>query len=201
MLSRFNEPRLELAIFSLEDVCVRVQRGMDAHLKTAALVKSDGVDAVFRWLRKRGIKVCLLSRRDQAATELLLERLEWNCGEDECFQHIIFDHRELSNPIQAALEHFGLTEASRALVLSDTPRLLQCTTDCRIHFNLGVTNGRTRYDVLVKEPFFHLLDGVLQLPNFLLEHIPQTSPTVQGRPLMQASVQRLLLSRPNWDVG
>ncbi|MEO0732049.1 MAG: hypothetical protein AAFZ52_04395 [Bacteroidota bacterium] len=164
---------LQLAIFRLEDVCVRVQHGMERYLRTAALAKSPEIEATFRWFRKRGVPVCLLSGYDRAATEILLNRLDWEVGEDGFVQMVILQEGILANPIQRAIDHAGLVDARKAVVLVDEPRLLRCAQTEQARFILGLTNGSHAYQTLADEPHHALLDSLLQLPNFLLRHLPE----------------------------
>ncbi|MEL7161391.1 MAG: hypothetical protein AAFN92_11605 [Bacteroidota bacterium] len=164
---------LKLAIFRLEDVCVRVQDGMEGFLRTAALAKSPEIEATFRWFRKRGVSVCLLSGYDRAATEILLNRLDWEVGEDGYVQMVILREGELANPIHTAVTHAGLVDPRQSVVLVDTPRLLRCAQAERSKFVLGLTNGSNAYQQLACEPHHALLDSLLQLPNFLLRQLPE----------------------------
>ncbi|MEM1359969.1 MAG: hypothetical protein AAGF89_17310 [Bacteroidota bacterium] len=170
---------LHLAIFRLEDVCVRVQEGMEGYVKTAALEKSPGIEATFRWLRRRGIRVCVLSGYDRANTEILLDRLDWEVGEDGFLQLVILRQETKENPIELAIENAGLLRPAMVTAILDTPRLLQCARAAKCRFVLGVTNGSHTYEALAGEPNHALLDSTLQLPNFLLRHLPET----EERPL------------------
>jgi len=163
---------IQLAIFRLEDVCVRVQEGMNGYLRTAALAKSDQIEATFRWLRKRGVRICLLSNYSREDTEVLLNRLDWEVGEDGYIQLVVLHQQNKENPVLLATEHANLPDATRAVLIADTPRLLRCAYRMQAHFVIGVTNGSHRYESLASEPHHALLDSPLQLPNFLLRHLP-----------------------------
>lgn len=173
---------LDFAVFRFEDVCVKVQEGMDGYLRTAALEKKAGIEATFRWLRRRKISICLLTDYSREAFFLLLERLDWGVGEEEFIQMAVVEESNKVNPIQLAFESAGLRAAQQAIVVVDTPRLLQCATAVGTHFVFGVTNGRSSYRDLAPEPFRTLLDSVLQLPNYLLRNLPgeNLNPALRG---------------------
>lgn len=163
---------LQLGIFRLEDICVRVQDGMKDFLCTAALEVNPDIEATFRWLRKRKIRIALISDANQEDTKILLDRLNWRVGEDELIQLVLTDQEGKQNPIREILDLADLPGGHLAFSVLDTPRLLQSAYFSKVHFNLGVTNGRCNYAELSETPHHALLDGTVQLPNFLLENLP-----------------------------
>ncbi|NJB86099.1 phosphoglycolate phosphatase-like HAD superfamily hydrolase [Lewinella marina] len=192
-----NDRYLQLAVFRLNDMCVGVQEGMDRFLATAALEKMPGVEATFSWLRKRGVRICLLSDYNRADTELLLRRLGWTVDETGTVQEIITKQKRYDNAIGLALEHAGLEGPGLCFAAVDTPRLLRQASAARVHFALAVCNGRHTYQELAVAPHHAMLDSLIQLPNFLLEHLPETetrppAPQAGGR----FSLPRLRLPRP-----
>lgn len=183
---------LRLGIFRLEDVCVRIQEEMEDFIGTAALEKVPGIEAAFRWLRKRGIRLALISGADRENTEILLQRLGWAVGEEELIQLVLVNQQHRENPIAEILQYEGNADGRLVFSLMDTPRLLCCARQCGIQLNLGVTNGNCSYNELAQVPNFALLDGPVQLPNFLLEHLPAIT-----------VVPRIGLRKPNngWTTG
>ncbi|MCX8209407.1 MAG: hypothetical protein ACJATN_002047 [Neolewinella sp.] len=167
---------LQLGIFRLEDVCVRVQDGMTGFLRTAALEKNPEIEATFRWLRKRKIRIALISDSNREDTEILLDRLDWRVGEDELIQLVLTDQEEEKNPVRKILDLANLPDGHLAFSLLDTPRLLQAAHFSEVHFNLGVMNGRCNYAELNGTPHHALLDGAVQLPDFLLKNLPAVNP-------------------------
>lgn len=169
--SRSNQ-YLQLGIFRLEDVCVRVQEGMEGFIRTAALEKASDIEATFRWLRKRNIRIALISDADLENTRILLERLNWGVGEKELVQLVLTGQEARPNPVREILDLANLSDGHLAFSVLDTPRLLQSAHFSKVYFNLGVTNGRCNYAELSGTPHHTLLDGTVQLPNFLLENLP-----------------------------
>lgn len=163
---------LELAIFRFEDVCVDIQDDMDGYLRTAALEKKAGIEATFRWLRRRRIAVCLLTDYGREDFFMLLGRLGWSLGEDQIIQMAVLDQSRKPNPVRLAIDAAGLANARQAMVVIDIPRLLHCATAAGVHLVFGVTNGRGTYRELAGEPFRCLLDSTLQLPDYLLRSLP-----------------------------
>lgn len=162
---------LELAIFRLEDVCVHIQDGMEAFLPTAGLQKTAEIEAVFRWLHKRRVKVALISDHSPENTEVLLQRLGWRVGKGEIITLVLSDQLINQDPIRTVLELLGLKDGATVLSVFDTPRLLQLAEDNHLKLNLGVTNGSCSYVTLAKAPHHALLDEPIQLPNFLLRFV------------------------------
>ncbi|TXF91093.1 hypothetical protein FUA23_02370 [Neolewinella aurantiaca] len=196
--SRLNQ-YIQLGIFRLEDVCVRVQDGMEGFLRTAALEKASDIEAVFRWLRKRNIRIALISDADYTDTNVLLERLNWGVGEEELIQLVVTSQEKKLNPVRDILEAANLTDGQLAFSVLDTPRLLQCAHFSRVHFNLGVTNGRCSYAELADTPHHALLDGSVQLPNFLLENLPMVNTSIRTMVNTDARLPLLFFPRTLTD--
>lgn len=165
-------PPLEVAIFHLQDVCVYVQSGMHDRLRTAGLEKAPEIEATFRWLSKRKIRIILLSDFDREQTAILLERLGWAVGPGEIVECVVIGQQLCINPVQRALEAGGALDPRKAVVVVDTPELLRSAHAAQIHFNLGVTSGRCSYHTLQSADYLTLLDTPLQLVNFLLNQLP-----------------------------
>ena len=170
---RTIDAHLQLAVFHLNDMCVAVQDGMDRFLTTASLERMPGVEATFSWLRKRGVRICLLSDYDRDHTLIILQRLSWSVDEDGTVQQIITEQQEQSNPITKAQELAGLMNPRFSLSAVDTPRLLEQSNAARVHFNLAICNGRSSYHQLATAPHHAMLDNLRQLPNFVIEHLPE----------------------------
>ena len=164
---------LQLAIIRLDDTCVAVQEGMEGYLATAALEKLPGVEAIFSWLRKRGVRICLLTDYADEQAELLLDRLGWAVGENATVQEVICLQHTLVNPVLTALERAGLEDANLSFTIFDTPRLLDLSNQACVHFNLAVCNGHSPYRKLATSPHHAMLDTLVQLPNFILQHLPE----------------------------
>ncbi len=167
------ETFLALSVFRLQDVCVRIQEDMEDYLATAALEKIPGIEATFRWLRKRRVQVALLSDFNRSDTEILLRRLGWGVGEEELVQLVLTSQGEKDNPVARILELAGQRDGSLTVTVMDTPRLLFKASACKVRLNIGMTHGQSSYPELAATPCTGLLDGPIQLPNFLLERLPE----------------------------
>lgn len=175
-------------------MCVSVQEGMDRFIATAALQKMPGVEATFSWLRKRGVRICLLSDRSRKGTKLLLDRLGWTIGQTGTVQEVITRQARHDNPILTAIENAGLKDANLSFTAFDTPRLLALSNRARVHFNLAVCNGRSSYNKLATAPHHAMLDSLLQLPDFVLQHLPD--PLFKAGTQVQKNPRRLRLPKP-----
>ncbi|THH39683.1 HAD family hydrolase [Neolewinella litorea] len=192
-----SDRHLQLAVFRLNDMCVGVQEGMDRFLPTASLEKMPGVEATFTWLRKRGVRICLLSDYDRDDTRLLLRRLGWSVDETGTVQEIITRQSEKDNPVRLAQENAGLDSPGLCFVAADTPRLLEQAFAARVHFALAICNGRHTYNELAVAPHHAMLDSLIQLPNFLLQHLPAAGECPPAKPRTGGfSLPRLRLPRP-----
>ena len=174
-----------VAIFRLRDVCVRVQEGMREHLKTASLDPRFQIEPTFRWLRRQGVDISLLSDYDAEQTELLLTRLGWSVGPEGTVQSVVLEQEKQENPVARALDVHGLRreEAHQALAVVDTPRLLELAHRAGVGLRLGVTNGSHSYATLQAMPHSALLDSTLQLVNYLLQLTPADELSAPARRL------------------
>jgi len=175
MSSPLSDTYLQLGIFRLQDVCVRIQDGMEGFIQTAALEKVPQIEATFRWLRKRDISIALISDGDRSTTETLLQRLGWRVGEEELLQLVLTNQQKRANPVADVIELAGFPNGRTVFSIFDLPHLLQAAHTSQVHLNLGVTNGRCSYAELAAVPNHTLLDGPIQLPNYLLEQHPAMS--------------------------
>ncbi|MBB4079392.1 phosphoglycolate phosphatase-like HAD superfamily hydrolase [Lewinella aquimaris] len=188
------DSHLQLAVFRLNDMCVGVQEGMDRFLNTAFLEKMPGAEAVFSWLAKRAVRICLLSDYGRSDTEIILRRLGWTVDEGGTVQQVITRQQDRENPVLLAQQIAGITHPRLSFSALDTPRLLQLANQARVHFNLAVCNGRSSYNELAVAPHHAMLDSLLQLPNFVLQHLPQ--PELRAGTQERRNIPRLHLPRP-----
>ena len=169
-----------------------VQDKMDDFLATAALEKRPGVEATFTWLRRRGVRICLLSDYDRHDTALLLKRLKWTVDVHGTVHNVITQQLRQTDPVQLAIAQAGLKDANLSFTVFDTPRLLELSNLARVHFNLALCNGRHSYTTLAAVPHHAMLDSLLQLPDFILRHLPLPTkgagPQVPTHPERQSPV-------------
>lgn len=145
---------------------------MGDYLRTAALEIKAGVEATFRWLRRRQVSICLLTDYNQEDFLLLAGRMGWGIGPDELIQFVVLEQAEEENPIRRAYDFAGLHFPRQAVVVVDSPRLLRCAYQAGSSLVFGVTNGESTYRDLANEAVRSLLDSPIQLPNFLMSMIP-----------------------------
>lgn len=186
---------LQLAILRMNDMCVGVQDGMENYLSTASLQKAPGVEATFNWLRRRGVRICLLSDYGHRDTQLLLQRCGWSVDESGTVQYVITDRGSHDNPVEKAVEVAGLTDPNLSFTVFDSPELLYQSNGARVHFNLAVCNGKSSYATLATTPHHAMLDSLVQLPNFILSHLPEPDRGA-GTQVQGGFLPRLRLSRP-----
>ncbi len=169
-----TDAHLELVIFRLRDVCVRVQSDLKKYLRTAAIEPRVRIRATFEWLRKRDVRICLLSDFNRSETELLLARLGWEVGPDALVQLVLTDQRSHRNPVRYVHEQLEMENGARTVVVADTPKLLREGEREGCPFLIGICNGKSSYQQLLDAPHHVLLDHTLQLPNYLLQNLPES---------------------------
>ena len=165
-------PQIRLAIFRLEDVCLRLQTGMEAFVRTAGLEKMPGAEATMRWLRRRGVRIALLADGTREQTDVLLTRAGWAIGPEELIDVVLPEQGAREDAIGSVLQLLEETDPKAVIAVTDTPSLLEQARRHGLLFNLSVTNGLTAYRELAAAAPDQLFDSLLQLPEFLLTRLP-----------------------------
>lgn len=124
-----------------------------------------GVEAVFDWLRTRGVRVVLDTGFDRRIVDVILKRLQWDVvtvASDE-----VQRGRPHPDLIFRAMELTGVTDVTCVAKVGDTPSDLQEGTAAGCRWVIGVTEGTHRRDQLEVHPHTHLLGSVRELPAFM----------------------------------
>ncbi len=135
--------------------------------RTRGVEPVEGTEAVFRWLRRKGVRVALNTGFDRDTTGLLLKALRWDegvvdaviCGDD------VRRGRPAPDLIFRAMEEAGATDASRVVNVGDTVLDLQAGHNARVRWNVGVLSGAHGRELLEQAPHTHLLKSVAALPD------------------------------------
>lgn len=184
------------AVFRLLDTCVVLQDEMEGFYKTASLEKVNGIENVFRWLRKRGVKICLYSDLNVADTQLILNRLNWSiswhAAPNSLINLVMAKDESVANPIQHILNVSGAVAPSQVVTFGDTTDFLQWSSQANTLLNVAVTYGSANYRNLVAAPHHGCLDSILEAPNFLLGQFL----TLEEDPGQEVDKRRLGLRRP-----
>lgn len=189
---------INLVVFRLEDVCVRIQEDLRNFPRTAALEKQPEVETIFRWLHRRGVRIVLLADAEREDAVTILGRLGWAVGEEELVQRLVAEQQVIADPVRRMLDLEGLERGDGVCCVFDTPRLLRLAAANKLCVKLGVLNGSHAYGELVGAPADQLLDQLVQLPNYLLERVPELSylaplpnPAPASAPASSATTRRL----------
>lgn len=194
---KFN-PYLSVAVFRLLDTCVNLQADMAGFYRTAALEAVPGVISVFRWLKKREVKLVLLSELSPEDTALILNRLEWKVGDNELINAIQFVDNS-NNPINTIVENTNLSSGLQLVTIGDNTTFLNWSRLANVKLNIGVTYGSTSFRELGRQPHHTLLDNILELPNYLVSNVIVQDPirAVSSTAFMDRSnMQQLRLRLP-----
>lgn len=135
--------------------------------RTRGVEPVEGAEAVFRWLRLRGLRVALNTGFDRETTRLLLDALSWDegvvdavvCGDD------VRRGRPAPDLIFRAMGEAGAADARRVVNVGDTVLDLQAGHNARVRWNVGVLSGAHGRELLEQAPHTHLLDSVAALPD------------------------------------
>lgn len=135
--------------------------------KVGGVEAIDGAEAVFRWLRERGVRVALNTGFDREITDLLLTTLKWKegmvdavvCGDD------VRQGRPAPYLIFRAMEATGASSPRRVVNVGDTALDLQAGDNACAGWNVGVLTGAHERQQLLRAPHTHLLESVAALPS------------------------------------
>lgn len=164
-----------VVVFRLLDTCILLQDDMAGYYKTAALEKIHGVEHIFRWFRKRGVQICLVSDLNKTDTLLILDRLGWSLGEgpseNELIDWVIVPTYKGSNPFLRLTELLDDLSTQQIIAVADSPELLQFAKQAAISYTIGVTYGTSSYQTLASLGCNKLIDSLLELPDYLLQEM------------------------------
>lgn len=184
------------AVFRLLDTCVILQEEMEGFYKTASLQKVNGIENIFKWLHKRGVKICLYSDLSVTDTQLILDRLNWSISwendNNSLINLVMAKDEEVTNPIQHILDISGAPDPSSVVTFGDTVEFLQWSWQIKSLLNVAVTYGSESYRDLAIAPHHGLMDSILEVPNFLLGQFL----TLEDDPAKPQEKRRLGMRRP-----
>lgn len=125
----------------------------------------DGAEAIFRWLRARGIRMALNTGFDRDITEMLLAALHWGdavvdavvCGDE------VRQGRPAPYLIFRAMEATGTTSVRQVVNVGDTVLDLEAGHNAGARWNVGVLSGAHGRRLLERAPHTHLLQSITGL--------------------------------------
>lgn len=128
-----------------------------------------GAQALFGWLRERGVKVALNTGFDRDTQALVLEALGWRSGVVDAL--VCGDDVALGRPapymIFRAMELTGTLAVSGVLNVGDTAVDLEAGRNAGCGLNIGVCTGAHPRERLVAAPHTHLIETVADLRGLL----------------------------------
>ncbi len=125
-----------------------------------------GAVEVFAWLHDRGVKVALNTGFDRDTLTPLLAALGWDdgrldavaCGDE------VDRGRPAPDLIRRCMRLTGVDDPRTVATVGDTVLDLRAGTAAGVGFNVGVLSGAHGRDLLVAEPYTHLIGSVAELP-------------------------------------
>jgi len=126
----------------------------------------EGAEAVFAWLRSRGVGVALNTGFERDVTALL-RALKWDqrvvdavvCGDD------VRQGRPAPYLIFHAIEAVGAADVRAVANVGDTLLDLMAGANAGVRWNVGVLSGAHGRRVLERAPHTHLITSVASLPD------------------------------------
>lgn len=132
-----------------------------------SVTEIPGASALFRQLRKQGVKVALDTGFSRAVADTVMERLHWRVGETidaSVTSDEVAQGRPFPDMLFRAMELTGVTEVKRVAKVGDTPSDLGEGTAAGCGWVIGVTGGSHTHEELAAYPHTHLISSVAELP-------------------------------------
>jgi phosphonatase-like hydrolase len=125
-----------------------------------------GAEAVFAWLRERGILLGATTGYHRKLADSLLHSVGWR----DCFRTTVAsDEVSRGRPapymIFRAMEAAGVLDVSQVVTVGDTPLDLQAGANAGVRGIVGVLSGAHTAERLRREPHTHLLPSIADLPR------------------------------------
>lgn len=136
---------------------------------TGGVSAVPGAQALFEWLRARGVKVALNTGFDRDTQGLVLDALGWRSGVVDAL--VCGDDVTLGRPapymIHRAMELTGTLAVAGVLNVGDTAVDLEAGRHAGCGLNIGVCSGAHPRERLAAAPHTHLVETVADLRDLL----------------------------------
>ena len=130
-----------------------------------------GVEDVFRFLQRSGVRVVLATGLDRVTAEILFHRLGWESlglsglitGDD------VGRGRPAPDLIFAAMRLAGVADTRSVAVIGDTTADLEAAAKAEVEWRIGVLTGAHSRLQLEAHPHSAVLESMVDLPGWLKE--------------------------------
>ncbi len=153
---------------------------LENHYLTQPVLPVDGVEELFFYLKKAGVKIVLTTGFYRKVTDIILQRLGWDKNLDEYYNgndNSIIDlsvssdqviaGRPSPHMINKAMEVFGISDPKQVIKIGDTPSDLEAGRNADCLLSLGVTYGTHTKEQLAKYDNDGLLNAIEELKKYL----------------------------------
>jgi phosphonatase-like hydrolase len=127
-----------------------------------------GAEAVFEWLKARGIKRALNTGFYRRVTDIIVDKLGWKNVVDAVVSgDDVREGRPAPYMIHEAMQRCGAQSVDRTIAVGDTPSDMQAGKNAGVRAIVGVTSGAHKGATLRRYPATHIVDSVADLPDIL----------------------------------
>jgi len=184
LLKQFGQPRgLPDTAENIDAIHADFTRRMCAYYATSPDVHEvPGASAVFRELRRGGIKVAVSTGFFRPIVDVLLRRLGWHASgliDASVTSDEVPRGRPHPDMIRRLMARCGVNDSHRVAKVGDTPVDLEEGTNAGCKLVIGVTTGSATADRLRQFPHTHIVDSVTAVPT-LIAPSPRDSGTAKS---------------------
>lgn len=141
---------------------------LESHYGRHGVTPIAGAQAVFDWLRQRGICLATTTGFYRQVNALILQKAGWEKTFDA---NICSDDVPRGRPapymIFRAMEATGVADVAQVINVGDTPLDLQAASNAGVRGAVAVLTGAHAVERLRREPHTHILESVAELPGLL----------------------------------
>lgn len=141
---------------------------LESHYRRHGVTPIAGAQAVFDWLRQRGICLATTTGFYRQVNDLILQKAGWEKTFDA---NICSDDVPRGRPapymIFRAMEATGVADVAQVINVGDTPLDLQAASNAGVRGAVAVLTGAHAAERLRREPHTHILESVAEIPGLL----------------------------------
>ena len=141
---------------------------LEDRYRTLGITPIAGVEATFKWLADRKIRIATTTGFYREVNDLILEKAGWRGMIDASISSSeVRQGRPAPFMIFHAMEAAGVTSVSDVMNVGDTPLDLRSGTNAGVGSVVGVLTGSVPRARLESEPHTHLIPSVADIPDLV----------------------------------
>ena len=132
----------------------------------------NGTSEVFQSLKNKGVKIAIDTGFSKIIMDTIIERLGWrkkNLIDFAIASDEVENGRPYADMVLKSMENFNIEDPKEVAKVGDTSSDMQQGNAANCAYVVGVTTGAFTREDLAKEPHTHIIDGLRELENIILD--------------------------------